>query len=178
MAQRKPIRLSPEVYNGPATFSVTVSTAGRAPLFRNPATVHLCESALSETASRHDVDVLAYCFMPDHLHLVLEAREGANLIRLMKAFKQLSGYRHRRSTMQPLWQKGYYDHALRKEEDVNQVVEYIVHDPVRAGLADSSHGYPFSGGILVGDLKVAPTSVVREAASRNESHRGQIDASA
>jgi len=43
----------------------------------------------------------------------------------MKAFKQISGYRYRRSAMQPLWQKGYYDHALRKEEDVNQAAEYI-----------------------------------------------------
>src|SRR3990172_1542868 len=104
----RPIRLSPEVYNGPAAFSVTVSTAGRAPLFRNHAVVHLCVSALSETASHHRMDVLAYCFMPDHLHLLVQARDDGSFLRFMKAFKQISGYRYRRSAMQPLWQKGYY----------------------------------------------------------------------
>ena len=96
----------------------------------------------------------------------------------MKAFKQISGYRYRRSAMQPLWQKGYYDHALRREEDVNQVAEYIVYNPVRAGLVDSPDRYPFSGGtLLAGDLKVAPTLVVR-AASSAESRGEQADDSA
>src|SRR3989304_9209827 len=115
LPKRRGIRLAPESYAGPAAFSVTVSTAGRAPLFRKPATVHLCVSALSETASLHHMDVLAYCFMRDHLHLLVQARDDGGFLRFMKAFKQISGYRYRRSAMQPLWQKGYYDDAVRKE---------------------------------------------------------------
>ena len=178
LPSRQRIRLAPESYEGPAAFSVTASTAGRAPLFRKPATVHLCVSALSETASLHHMDVLAYCFMPDHLHLLVQARDDGSFLRFMKGFKQISGYRYRRSAMQPLWQKGYYDHVLRREEDVNQVAEYIMHNPVRAGLVDSPDRYPFSGGILAGDLKVAPTLVVREASSAGESRGEQVDDSA
>ena len=165
LPSRQRIRLPPESYKGPAAFSVTVSTAGRAPLFKKPETVQLCLSALSETASLHHMDVLAYCFMPDHLHLLVQARDDGSFLRFMKGFKQISGYRYRRSAMQPLWQKGYYDHVLRREEDVNQVAEYIMHNPVRAGLVDSPDKYPSSGGILAGDLKVAPTLVVRAASS-------------
>jgi putative transposase len=167
---RKRIRLAPEVYCGPGVFSVTVSAANRSPLLAQPNAVNLCLSALAEAASRHHMEVLAYCFMPDHLHLLVEAQDGGNLIRFMKAFKQLSAYRYRRSTMQPLWQKGYYDHVLRKEEDVNQVAEYILNNPVRAGLVNSLDRYPFSGGVLAGDLKVAPTSVVRVASPAGETH--------
>ena len=178
LPSRQRIRLPPESYKGPAAFSVTVSTAGRAPLFKKPETVQLCLSALSETASLHHMDVLAYCFMPDHLHLLVQARDDGSFLRFMKAFKQISGYRYRRSAMQPLWQKGYYDHVLRREEDVNQVAEYIMHNPVRAGLVDSPGKYPSSGGIMAGDLKVAPTSVVREASSAGESRGEQVDDSA
>ena len=178
LPSRQRIRLPPESYKGPAAFSVTVSTAGRAPLFKKPETVQLCLSALSETASLHRMDVLAYCFMPDHLHLLVQARDDGSFLRFMKGFKQISGYRYRRSAMQPLWQKGYYDHVLRRKEDVNQVAEYIMHNPVRAGLVDSPGKYPSSGGIMAGDLKVAPTSVVREASSAGESRGEQVDDSA
>lgn len=97
--------------------------------------------------------VLAYCFMPDHLHLLLEAKEGANLIRFMKTFKQTSAYHYRRTFHQPLWQKGYYDHILRKEEDVRGVARYIFENPVRAGLVASPDDYPFLGGTLLTGLR-------------------------
>ena len=97
--------------------------------------------------------MLAYCFMPDHVHLLLEAKEQANLIRFMKAFKQMSAYRHSRAFSQPLWQKGYYDHILRKEEDVRSVAQYIFENPLRAGLVDSLHEYPFLGGTLLAALR-------------------------
>src|SRR3990170_4138119 len=160
LPSRKRIRLKPESYEGPAAFSVTISTANRSPLLKQPDTVDMCTAALAEIASQHGMDVLAYCFMPDHLHLLIEAASG-NLIQFMKAFKQMSGYHHRRALGQRLWQKGYYDHVLRRGEDVNSVAEYIYHNPVRAGLVDSPDKYPSSGGILAGDLKVAPTLVVR-----------------
>jgi putative transposase len=155
---RKHIRLPPEVYQGPAAFSVTISTAGHREILRSPRSVSLCVTALMETATDHAMEVLAYCFMPDHLHLLLQAKEGANLIRFMKAFKQVAAYRHLRTLQRPLWQKGYYDHVLRWEEDVRVVAQYIFQNPLRPGLVSSPNEYPFVGGsLLAGDLKVAPT---------------------
>jgi len=150
---RKRIRLAPEVYQGPAAFSVTISTAQRLPLFHNGDVVKMCVSALEKTSPRHSMVVLAYCFMPDHLHLLLEAKEGGNLMRFVKAFKQVSAYRYRQTFQQPLWQKGYYDHILRKEEDVCGVAQYICENPVRAGLVTSLHGYPFLGGTLLASVR-------------------------
>ena len=140
-------------YHGPGTFSVTVSTALRRNLFNDERAVNLCLSALAETATREEMEVLAYCFMPDHLHLLLEGKEGSNLIGFMKAFKQTSAYRCRQAFHQHLWQKGYYDHVLRKEEDVRSVAEYIFHNPLRAGLVGSPHEYPYSGGSLFAGLR-------------------------
>jgi REP element-mobilizing transposase RayT len=101
------------------------------------------------------MQVLAYCFMPDHLHLLLEAQEGGNLIRFVKTFKQMSAYRYRLTFNQPLWQKGYYDHILRKEEDVRGVAQYICENPVRAGLVYSLDEYAFWGGTLLADLRAS-----------------------
>jgi len=42
-----------------------------------------------------------------------------------------------------LWQDGFHDHALRREEDLKQVAWYIVANPLRAGLADRLGDYPY-----------------------------------
>nr|EPB97991.1 hypothetical protein L321_00197 [Pseudomonas plecoglossicida NB2011] len=42
----------------------------------------------------------------------------------------------------PVWQAGYHDRALRREEDVVMAARYIIANPLRAGLADKVGDYP------------------------------------
>ncbi len=42
-----------------------------------------------------------------------------------------------------VWQKCFYDHALRVEEDIRPVAEYIIANPIRAGLVIEVGLYPF-----------------------------------
>lgn len=63
----------------------------------------------------------------------------------MQRFKQTSGYRFKAKRGQPLWQRSFYDHVLRGEEDMEEVAEYIWNNPVRAGLAEEREEYPFWG---------------------------------
>jgi hypothetical protein len=44
-----------------------------------------------------------------------------------------------------LWQRGYYDHVLRQDEDLHRVAAYIVANPVRAGICPDALAYRFSG---------------------------------
>ena len=44
-----------------------------------------------------------------------------------------------------LWQRGFYDHILRSEEDLQDVTRYILENPVRKGIVKSLVEYPFSG---------------------------------
>ncbi len=41
-----------------------------------------------------------------------------------------------------LWQKSFYDHALRKNEDVRGIARYFVANPLRAGLVEHIGNYP------------------------------------
>ena len=41
----------------------------------------------------------------------------------------------------PLWQTGYYDHAIRKDEDIQAIARYIVANPIRAGLVTKVGDY-------------------------------------
>jgi putative transposase len=106
---------------------------------------------LEQTANRLGFQILAYCFMPDHLHLLVEGSEGSDLAEFMKRFKQISSYNHKRSTGMQLWQKSYYDHIVRNEHDLSEVVTYIMSNPVEAGLVDDPAEFPHLGGTIVED---------------------------
>ncbi|MNR61582.1 hypothetical protein D3C85_1833710 [compost metagenome] len=42
----------------------------------------------------------------------------------------------------PLWQHGFHDRAIRREEDLQAVARYIVANPLRAGLVERIGDYP------------------------------------
>jgi len=96
--------------------------------------------------------------MPDHLHLLVGADPDANLIGFVKRFKQTTGwwFRNRylagslKASPTSLWQRSYYDHVVRSEEGLLQIAKYIVANPVRAGLVESSVDYPLSGSFVWG----------------------------
>ena len=84
--------------------------------------------------------------MPDHVHVVLEATSPeSELCRLMNSWKQQTGYAHARATGSKLWQNGYYDHVLRKDEDRLGIIAYLLSNPLRAGLVSDLRRYPFWG---------------------------------
>jgi putative transposase len=90
--------------------------------------------------------VFTYCFMPDHVHLVVCATiESADLRMIMTRWKQRAGYEYKQRTGKHLWQPSYFDHVLRDDEDTHRAMRYVLENPVRKGIVAEFHEYPFSG---------------------------------
>ena len=72
--------------------------------------------------------------MPDHLHFVAELKTDTlpKLMHSLKSYtaKQVNALLNRQGS---LWQDQYHEHAIRREENLNEVVLYMLHNPVRAG---------------------------------------------
>ena len=101
---------------------------------------------LREQSAVHQFAAAAYCLMPDHVHLLMEALAvNSNLAPFVKALKQVTGFEFERRTGQRLWQRYYYDHVLRPKDDPDGVAWYIWLNPVRAGLVKKVEEYPYSG---------------------------------
>jgi len=84
--------------------------------------------------------------MPDHVHFLAEARaEGCDLLKLVDAFKQRTGYEYRRRHECALWQPRFYDHVLRRSDPIEGVALYIWMNPVRKNLCVDPRAYPLSG---------------------------------
>ncbi len=146
VARKSPPRLKGFDYTGPYAYLITMNTADHVPRFTNSDLVNACRGRLSELAARHSFEVVAYCFMPDHLHLLLQGTAlTSRLDRFMQQFKQITSYHFKQQVGAPLWHRSYHDRVLRREEAMSGVADYIWHNPVRAGLVRSLEDYPFSG---------------------------------
>ena len=136
-------------YVGFHRYSLTFCTNQRRRLFTEPAVVDLVAAQLLRAANEQKFAVIAYCFMPDHLHLLIEGTcDDSDGRRFIKSFKQYSGYYYSQTRHDTLWQRYGLEHVLRDDETTIEVVKYILANPVRAGLAAAVEDYPFVGSFV------------------------------
>jgi putative transposase len=142
----RPPRLTADAYTGFRRCFLTMCTARRAEHFRDASIVALVLDQFFYTSRTEDVAIVAYCVMPDHVHLLVDGEsESSDVARFAKLAKQRSGFRFRRAYRAALWQDGYNDRVLRDEERTEVVVAYIINNPVRKGLVENVMDYPFWG---------------------------------
>ena len=122
---------------------LTTTTHLRRPLFHNLYSARLVIQSLRRAEENHYCTSLAWVVMPDHVHWLIELKE-VTLGALMQRFKCESSNALRKAGLKstPVWQAGYYDRALRRDEDIFRAARYIVANPVRAGLVDTVGEYP------------------------------------
>jgi putative transposase len=145
LQNRKNIRLQKGVYSKPnQIFSITICTKDHKSLFKNREWATAIIDTLKTGPFGKNVKCYAYCLIPDHLHLQLSPIDG-NLIDQIDRWKSYTTNLLQKSGLEgPCWQRSFYDHALRKDEDIKTVAEYIVNNPVRSKLAINWIDYPFS----------------------------------
>jgi putative transposase len=142
---RKDIRLPSKIYTNPShVFSITICTWQRAPLFLNPTYAATLTKSLHRGLFAERSKLYAYCLMPDHLHLLISPKIG-NLSDLISRWKSYASTLLRNKGLNTkYWQRGFYDHALREEENIKATAEYIINNPVRIGLVSRWREYEHS----------------------------------
>ncbi|MWV16831.1 transposase [Pseudomonas sp. L-22-4S-12] len=124
-------------------YLLTSVTQNRVPVF---ADWRLGRLLVREMRLLHDderVNSLAWVIMPDHLHWLIELQQ-LPLDKLMRQLNSRSAIAINRACggQGRLWQKGFHDHALRRDEDIQAVARYVIANPLRAGLVRRVGDYP------------------------------------
>lgn len=146
MHTKRPERLKGFTYIGCCRYSLTFCTHFRGHVFVDAQVVDLVLLQILRAAGEEEFSVLAYCFMPDHVHLLVQGNsESSDARRLIKAAKQYAGYAYSQKYSQKLWQPWGFERVLRDDEASFAVARYVVENPVRAGLAKTVAEYPFVG---------------------------------
>ena len=126
-------------------YHVVVCTSGRQPLFHDFSLGRIVIRSLRWHDQRGRTSTFAFVVMPDHIHWLFELQSAVPLSQLVMTMKSFTA-REINETLgcagQAVWQRGYFDHAVRREEDLRQIARYIVTNPLRAGIVANVGDYP------------------------------------
>ena len=142
------------------TFFFTIVTCDRRPIFADQANVQRLRDAIAAVRRERPFDIDAAVILHDHMHhiwtLPTNDTDYSWRIGRMKAlFTQslaatatldtggvsASRLKHRESNV---WQRRFWEHAIRDEHDYERHVDYLHFNPVRHGLAVCPHGWAHS----------------------------------
>lgn len=133
------------------TYLITAIVHKPRPLFNELVIGRLLIAKLRAAEACGLAQSLAWVVMPDHLHWLLTLQSGSlsALVQRVKGRSAISVNRALGSRGQ-LWQKGFHDHALREDEDLQAVARYIVANPLRAKLVAKIGDYPLWDAVWLG----------------------------
>jgi REP element-mobilizing transposase RayT len=142
----RPPRAPGFTYVGEHRYFLTICTDRRRRLFENNGAASWLVSQIVKLFESERFAVIAFCVMPDHVHMLLEGlRADADLRSAVHVWKLRTGFAWKQREGQRLWQSGFYDYVLRDEDSVASIVKYIIGNPVRARLVGDASQYPYSG---------------------------------
>ncbi len=118
---------------------------------RNPMIAKLVADAMRFFDGKR-YDLLAYCIMSNHVHVVLTplvnaATEGCYpLAQIMHTLKGYTAGRANRllDRSGAFWLHESYDHCVRSEAELQRIVAYVVNNPVKAGLVSDWQAWPWT----------------------------------
>ncbi|HXQ22545.1 MAG TPA: transposase [Candidatus Acidoferrales bacterium] len=151
---RQSIRLRGYDYRSPSAYFVTAVTVNRECLFADLSLcsiVERCWLAIPRHSAHAALD--AWVVMPNHIHgiVVIDRRPDrgdtspassghvrvGSLGTIIGSFKSLTTRRinrARRTPAAPVWQRNYYEHIVRNNEELNRIRAYIAANPMRWDL--------------------------------------------
>ncbi|ADW18511.1 hypothetical protein Despr_2370 [Desulfobulbus propionicus DSM 2032] len=141
------------------TFFFTVVTYRRRLLFDHPEARRILRQTVREVQSRYPFIIDAWVLLPDHLHCIWtlppdDADFSLRWNRIKSTFSKQakslfhneqwvsdSQRKHREST---IWQRRFWEHRIRNEDEYRIGTDYIHYNPVKHGWANQVADWPFS----------------------------------
>ncbi|WP_293369185.1 transposase [Nevskia sp.] len=131
------------------SYFFTVVTADRRPWFSRSEHVDALRCAFRRIKKDRPFEVDAIVVLPDHVHAIWRLPEGdSDFSSRWREIKKLasrqiapeSNARHERR----VWQRRFWEHAIRNEDDWRRHIDYIHFNPVRHGLVTRAGDWPWS----------------------------------
>ncbi len=140
-------------------FFFTVVTFNRLPILTTSESMEIFHSVWNDVQKKHPFKTLAICVMPDHLHTIWKMPENDDDYSMRwKEIKRLfsvcylekigpGGIRNDSRIKRKeaaIWQRRFWEHAIRDDIDLNNHFDYIHYNPVKHGLVSDPAEWPWS----------------------------------
>ena len=126
-------------------YSITLATLGRVPLLTTAETPRIIFECFDWLETDKRLEWLCIMIMSDHVHTVFQLREKQTLSKLIQSFKRFTTKQinAKLARSRSVWQENYYDHGIRRDESLNEIIRYCYENPVRAGIVGQPKDYPY-----------------------------------
>jgi putative transposase len=117
-----------------ATVFLTLVTAQRQPVLLEATVRSALRNAVAHVSRRHPFKTIAFVVLPDHCHLLwrLPEQDGDYSLRIRLIKHHMA---RQDGIPRPLWQKRFWEHLIRDEDDLKRHLDYIHYNPVKHGHA-------------------------------------------
>jgi putative transposase len=133
-------------YTAQRSYFVTFVVRDRRAVFFDAGAAKAVIRAMMFYRARNWYWLYGYCVMPDHVHLVLRPQSNRrDLATIVGQIKRAASHYCRQEGFFFMWQDGFHDRIVREYETSAEMVEYVLLNPVRAGLVSDFAAYPYSG---------------------------------
>ena len=141
------------------TFFITIDTYDRHPLLLMPKARDFLHAAWEDVAGRFPFTTDAVCLLPDHIHLLMTLPEDdSDFSMRIREIKRLftkaylaefgigptRGRSHQDKNEAAIWQRRFYEHTIRDDQDMNAHMDYIHFNPVKHGLVSQVKNWQWS----------------------------------
>ena len=128
---------------------ITCVTKDRYPYLKSKRDVDLFFATLAVVNEINPFELLAYVVMPDHFHWLMKVDEpSGNFSRVMHSVKRnfTQNYKHLHDlqTSISIWQRGFWDHVIRDERDLELHFDYIHWNPIKHGYVTQPEDWVYS----------------------------------
>ena len=130
-------------------FFFTVVTYKRQKLFLNENNIIMLRKALRHVKNNHPFEIDATAILPDHIHTIWHLpKDDSNYSlrwRLIKHYVSThidTTTNHRKE--KNIWQRRFWEHKIRNENDWRNNIDYIHYNPVKHGYVDHASNWKYS----------------------------------
>ncbi len=90
--------------------------------------------------------LLSWCIMPNHVHVLILKNDGITLSSILHSWRSFTSHKANEilGRTGDFWMKDYFDRFIRDESHLNNTIQYIENNPVKAGLAKEPEDWPWS----------------------------------
>jgi REP-associated tyrosine transposase len=146
-------------YQNGGTYFISIITGERFPLFESSIARDCLRLAFEKTKATHPFTLDACVLLPEHIHCLLTLPEDDGeyskrisiVKRLFSQCCKQKGIQYPRPSKSKLskresgfWQRRFWEHTIKDEEDYKNHLDYIHYNPVKHGLVQCAHAWPHS----------------------------------
>ena len=123
---------------------ITAVCLKRKPFLKSAKSKELLFSVLREVKTEKQFSMVAYSIMDDHFHWIIKPVD-ANFSKIVQSVKLRFVHRYKKqagiSESFQIWQKKFWDHVIRDENDLHRHMDYVHYNPVKHGCVKSLSDY-------------------------------------